>query len=132
MNKFMLLAVLSLALVGCDRHEPTARNTTSTNGIDNDNTGKNVRDRDLNTITPDDQLENEADRTITQKIRQALLADESLTANAKNIKVVTINGVVTLRGPVASAAEKEAIARKLTSISGIQRVDNQLEITRSN
>jgi len=51
---------------------------------------------------------------------------------AKNIKFITIKGVVTLRGPVASSQEKDAIARKVNDIQGIVNLDNQLEVTRSN
>lgn len=134
MKKIFLLAMLSLTMVACDRQDkpkhlpPSDREQT----YDNDNTGKNIRDRDSMTKTPGDQSESEADRTITQKIRQAIMADDSLSTNAKNIKIITINGVVTLRGPVANSQEKEVIARKVNGVRGISRVDNQLEVTRNN
>lgn len=95
-----------------------------------DNTETNTRDRDLTTVTPPNQTESEADRAITQKIRQAIMADDSLSINAKNIKIVTMNGVVTLRGPVASLQEKDLITKKVTAIQGVVRVDNQLEVTK--
>ena len=139
MKKLLLVAVLSLAAVACDKHEkPIATTTPGHNTVhpvqidqDNDNTGKNVRDRDESARTPLDQSENAADRTITQKIRQAIIADDSLSMNAKNIKIITLNGVVTLRGPVASAMEKDNIARKVSEVAGILKVDNQLEITQN-
>jgi osmotically-inducible protein OsmY len=82
------------------------------------------------TKTPLNQSESEADRTITQKIRQAIVSDNSMSTDAKNIKIITIKGVVTLRGPVASSQEKDAIAKKVNDVQGVVRVDNQLEVTR--
>lgn len=128
MKKLFLIPVISLVAVSCDRHD-TVQNPPA-HVQDHDNTGKNIRDRDSLTKTPLDQSENEVDRTITQKIRQAIVADDALSTNAHNIKIITIKGVVTLRGPVASLEEKEAIARKVSGVQGIVRVDNQLEVTR--
>lgn len=122
MNKLLLMGFLSLGLVACDRQEsPISHNP--------DNTGINVRDRDSASLTPGNQSETEADRTLTQKIRQALLSDSALSQNAKNIKIITINGVVTLRGPVSQPNEREIILNKVNSIHGVLRVDNQLEVT---
>jgi hyperosmotically inducible periplasmic protein len=93
-----------------------------------DNTGRNVRDRGGVTLTPGDQSENEADRTLTQEIRKAVVADDSLSTMAKNIKIITVDGVVTLRGPVQSPQEREAIQMKAQQLAGIDRIDNQLEV----
>src|SRR5262245_9881522 len=93
-----------------------------------DNTGRNVRDRGGATVTPGDQSENEADRTVTQQIRRAVVADDSLSTLAKNVKIITTDGVVTLRGPVQSPHEKEIIEAKARQFAGINQVDNQLEI----
>lgn len=131
MKKFCLIAVFSLAVVACDRHDKPPTNPP-TSEEDYDNTGKNTRDRNSITKTPLDQSESEADRSITQKIRQAIISDSALSTNAKNIKIITIQGVVTLRGPVASLQEKDAIVRKVNDVPGIQKVDNQLEVTRNN
>lgn len=130
MTKFLLMSMLALTFFSCDRQ--TRPNAVATGDYDSDNTGRNVRDRDYDTKTSFDQSESTADRTITQRIRQALIADDSLSTNAKNIKIITINGVVTLRGPVASFQEKDAIAQKINNIDGIAKLDNQLEITRNN
>ena len=75
-----------------------------------------------------EQIENEADRGLTQKIRQSLMDDDSLSTNAKNIKIITMNGVVTLRGPVISDREKSEIGRHAKAIIGVRNVDNQLEV----
>jgi hyperosmotically inducible protein len=93
-----------------------------------DNTGRNIRDRDGSTLTPEDQAENEADRTVTQRVRQALLSNESLSTNAKNAKVITTGGVVTLRGPVNSVEEKAAVAAAARQAAGVTRVEDQLEV----
>ncbi len=130
MKNFILMLMLSVALTACDQQDKPSKHPPI--GRDSNNTGKNIRDRDSAAVTPLDQSETEADRTITQQIRQAVMSDGALTTNAKNIKIITINGVVTLRGPVASSQEKDAIARKVNSVQGIIRVDNQLEITSNN
>jgi len=95
---------------------------------DADNTGKNVRDKDGKSLTVFDQGGSEADRNLTAAIRNAVVDDDSLSTDAHNVKIITVNGVTTLRGPVNSAAEKAAIESKAKAIAGVTRVDNQLEI----
>ena len=70
-----------------------------------------------------------SDQAITQKLRQAVLTDNSLSTNAKNIKISTLNGVVTLSGPVDSIKEKDAIAKKAKEIQGVTKVDDQLGVS---
>ena len=96
-----------------------------------DNTGKNVRDRGDDTLTATDQGGSEADRELTAKIRQAIVDDDALSVQAQNVKIITIDGAVTLRGPVKSAAEKSAVDAKARKIAGANRVTNQLEIDRN-
>jgi len=88
----------------------------------------NERDRDAATLTPGDQGENESDRTITQRIRQGVVADDALSSSGKNVKIITVDGTVTLRGPVKTANEKTAIATIAQRVDGVKRVDNQLDI----
>jgi hypothetical protein len=95
---------------------------------DADNTARNVRDRNSGSLTSFDQSEKETDRTISQNIRRALMNDPSLSTNAKNIKIITIDNIVTLRGPVNTAQEKAIIERIISQIAGIERLDNQLEV----
>jgi osmotically-inducible protein OsmY len=95
-----------------------------------DNTGRNVRDRGGATRTPGDQSETEADRTLTQRIRQAVVADDALSTTAKNVKIITVHGVVTLRGPVKTMEEKRTIEATAQQIAGADKVDSQLEISR--
>jgi len=74
-----------------------------------DNTGVNKRDRNSATLTPMDQGSSASDRAITQQIRKDLMNDKSLSFTAKNVKVITIDGKVTLRGTVKTEAERTAI-----------------------
>src|ERR1043166_7406057 len=87
---------------------------------------RNVRDRTGDTLTPVDQSETEGDRRLTQDIRKAIVADDSLSITAKNVKIITINGVVTLRGPVNTEEERQSILEKAKGIAGVQNVVNQL------
>ena len=75
-----------------------------------------------------DQSSKESDVTITRDIRKQLVADESLSTNAHNVKVITVDGVVTLRGPVASAAEKSRVADMAAKVAGAGKVRDQLEV----
>ncbi|MDB6021806.1 MAG: osmy [Pedosphaera sp.] len=97
-----------------------------------DNTARNVRDRSTNMLTPGDQGESAADIETTQKIRQAVVKDPALSTTAKNIKIITANGKVTLRGPVNSAEEKQAIEAIAQSTAGGATVDDQLEVKSGN
>jgi osmotically-inducible protein OsmY len=98
---------------------------------DADDTAKNVRDRDGRTLTPMDQGGSEGDRTITQEIRKQVTDRDELSTNAKNIKIITIDGVVTLRGPVKSENEKTTIAGIARKAPGVKRVDDQTEVERN-
>jgi osmotically-inducible protein OsmY len=73
----------------------------------------------------------EEDRAITQKIRQALMDDNTLGVQAKNIKIITAKGVVTLRGVVKDDQERILIGNKAKSIPNVKRIDNQIEIIMS-
>jgi hyperosmotically inducible periplasmic protein len=95
---------------------------------DADNTERNVRDRDDKTLTPPDQGGSASDRELTAAIRRAIVEDDSLSTNAHNVKIVTVDSVVTLRGPVKSATEKAAVVAKAEKEKGVKRVDNQLEV----
>ena len=126
---WILIPSLALLLVSCtDSHNRPEARTTSTENTAPDNTGINVRDRDTNLPTPLDQSESKSDLTITQQIRREIVKDSSLSDNAKNIKIITQNGVVTLRGPVNSTQEKTIIDAKVKNVAGVKSVNNLLEI----
>ena len=90
-----------------------------------DNSGKNERDRS------GDQSNSSEDTKITADVRRAIVKDSSLTMTAKNVKVITAGGVVTLRGPVKSAEEKTKIEQLATAAAGGAKIDNQLEVKES-
>ena len=93
-----------------------------------DNTAINERDRSRETQTSGDQSNNSADLKTTQAIRQALMKDSELSTTAKNIKIITNNGQVTLRGPVKNAQEKAKIDQLARSAAGGAKIDDQLDV----
>jgi hyperosmotically inducible protein len=97
-----------------------------------DNTAMNERDRSGETQTSGDQSNSSADLKITQAIRQALMKDSELSTTAKNVKIITDNGQVTLRGPVKNAQEKAKIDQLARSAAGGAKIDDQLDIKGSN
>ena len=97
-----------------------------------DNTRKNERDRSGETTTSGDQSNSQEDVKITAAIRRAVVRDNSLSTTAKNVKIITANGTVTLRGPVKNDAEKTKIAELAQSAAGNAKIDNQLEVKTSN
>jgi len=97
-----------------------------------DNTAINERDRSRETQTSGDQSNSSADLKITQAIRQALMNDSELSTTAKNVKIITNNGQVTLRGPVKTAQEKAKIDQLAKSAAGGAKIDDQLEVKGSN
>ncbi len=93
-----------------------------------DNTARNVSDRDNSTLTPLDQGNNKADLATTAQIRKGILAGDGMSMNAKNVKIITIDGRVTLRGPVDTAEEKRLIGEIADRIARAENVDNQLVV----
>lgn len=126
MTSLLALGALSFAMVATSvaRAENPAPDSYAP-----DNTGRNVRDREPGRKTADQQSNDATDVRVTQAIRRAVTADDSLSTNAHNVKIITSDGVVKLRGPVRSAAEKASIQAKAEQVAGVKRVENQLEIT---
>lgn len=94
-----------------------------------DNTKTNQRDRNPGEVTADQQKSNAADRDLTRKIRQSIIADKSLSTYAHNVKVISQSGLVTLKGPVRSEDEKRAIESKAMEVVGDKtRISNQMSV----
>jgi hypothetical protein len=93
-----------------------------------DNTASNVRDRNNSTLTPLDQGNSQADIDTTAQIRKEIIATDGMSMNARNVKIITMNGRVTLRGPVNSQDEKRQIGDIANRIARAGNVDNQLEV----
>ena len=102
--------------------------STETQATSPDNTKMNAQDRDKASPTADQQKDNRSDREITQQIRQSLVKDKSLSTYGHNVKVITQNGQVTLKGPVRSDDEKKAIEAKATEVAGENKVTSELNI----
>ncbi len=95
---------------------------------DANNSGRNERDRSSDTKTSGDQSNDSADIKMTAAIRRAVMGDDSLSMTAKNVKIITADGAVTLRGPVKTAAEKAAIEKHAMAAAGHAKIDNQIEV----
>lgn len=133
----VLLPFCAVALVGCSETNRTSQTakpstpsaaTTAPANHDAANTERNQRDRGGATMTPTDQSESKSDLKITQEIRKALVADKELSVNAHNVKVITVDGTVTLRGPVDSGAEKSIVAAKAEEVAGATKVVDEMEV----
>lgn len=138
-----------LAVTGCEKQqpEPTQSELGTTTGTTSpttpypgntypttparapDNTANNRQDASGDTRTPLDQSEASEDIRITAAIRRAILDEEGMSMNGQNCKVITqAGGIVTLRGVVDNQAEKDRIDVLAKAVTGVTRVDNQLEV----
>ena len=124
--KILPLFLVSAVIMGiaCSRDRQPPKLTAAIEP----NSWSTVRERDEERKIMEDRSDSEADRTITQKIREALIADESLSTNAKSVKIISHNGMVTLRGPVKNEQEKSAVEARTKRVPGVKNVDNQLEV----
>ncbi|MGE5214551.1 MAG: BON domain-containing protein [Nitrospirota bacterium] len=123
-TKTMIRALLVVATI-CTTSMAAVAADEKTNP---DNTAINKRDRSGETNTSGDQSNSSADLKTTQAVRQALMKDNELSMTAKNIKVITSNGQVTLRGPVKGAQEKAKIDQVAKSAAGGAQIINQLDV----
>ena len=119
-----LMAVLlgSIGLLGARQPDSTRQAP--------DNTKTNERDRSQNEPTADQQKENQSDRELTAKVRQALVKDKSLSTYAHNVKIIAQGGIVTLKGPVRSEEEKTAVEEKAAEAAGgADKIKSELEVS---
>jgi hyperosmotically inducible periplasmic protein len=119
-----LMAVLlgSIGLLGARQPDSTRQAP--------DNTKTNQRDRSQNEPTADQQKENQSDRELTAKVRQALVKDKSLSTYAHNVKIIAQDGIVTLKGPVRSEEEKTAVEEKAAQAAGgTDKIKSELEVS---
>ena len=119
--KYTFLTLVVLTLAGCNegkstatRQRPAAADGTA---VKRDNTEVNVRDRSDAAKTPIDQNENQKDIDITANIRKRVV-DTKMSVNAQNVKIITQDGKVTLRGPVKSEDEKAQIEKMAHEVAG--------------
>ena len=119
---FLLCTLLVFLGTAWAQQEPPTTNPAG------DNTKTNQRDRQPGELTADQQKENSSDRELAQKVRQSFVHDKSLSSYAHNVKVIAENGKITLKGPVRSEDEKNALATKAAEIAGADNVNNQLNV----
>ena len=126
MSLTRIITRASLALAGVTIMNLTA--LAADQKVDPNNTATNQRDRSEETKTSGDQSNTSADLRITQAIRRGLMKDDELSSDAKNIKVITANGQVTLRGPVNNAEEKTKVEQIAKSAASGAQVVDQLDV----
>ena len=119
----LIMSVSAMGMVWAQQEPASA-------GQQPDNTKVNQRDRNQAEPTADQQKENSSDRTLAQQVRRALVKDKSLSTYAHNIKVIAENGVVTLKGPVHSDQEKQAIeAKAAEAAGGADKIKSEIDVT---
>src|SRR5580693_2069829 len=131
MKKLLLPLFVSLLMVYSSHGQqatPTPRDPASSDSTEADNTKRNSSEENKNTDTAEKQSNSKDDLALTQKVRQAVMKDGSLSMNAKNVKIIAQDGKITLKGPVDSQQEKDTVVSEAGEIAGKDKVDNQLEV----
>jgi hyperosmotically inducible periplasmic protein len=118
---------IGLLLLGCGTLA-LAQDSATQSAPASDNTKINQRDRNPNEPTADQQQNNRSDRDLTQQVRKAIEADKNFSTYAHNVKVITQNGRVTLKGPVRSEEEKRAVEAKAAEVAGEGKVISELTV----
>ena len=88
----------------------------------------NSRQNQNNATTADSQSNTAADRATTAKVRKAIVEDKGLSTYAHNVKIITMNGQVTVKGPVKSEEEKQQVASDVTAVISADSFTNQLTV----
>src|ERR1700682_1050513 len=129
--KILLLPAIASILLVCSSQGQQATATPSDSAASDstkaDNTKRNSSEQNKNTDTAEKQSNSKDDLALTQKIRQAVVKDGSLSMNGKNVKILAQDGKVSLKGPVDSQQEKDTIAAKAGEIAGKDKGDNKIE-----
>jgi hyperosmotically inducible protein len=124
--RFTLVASAAIALSclpgGSSAAPAFAQTGSAQTAPDNSNQNKN------HAQTADDQTNAKSDRLITQKVRKAIMADKTLSTYAHNVKIVTVNGAVTLKGPVQSEEEKQKVASEAANAVSADKITNELTV----
>ena len=119
---FAVASVLAVSLAAASPQDSSPQPTAP------DNTKVNQRDNGQSQPTADQQKNNVSDRTLTQQIRKSLMEDKSLSTYAHNVKIITQNGMITLKGPVRSDDEKQTVETKAAEIAGKDKVTSELAV----
>lgn len=120
--KILLCTICMIVLLsGCD-------NDQTSKSKDPENTGVNQRDTNEDKQTSFDQSNSQADTELVANLRSSILEIDDLSINGRNIKIITNEGRVVLRGPVDSAAERDAIEKVAKEVAGADNVKSELEV----
>lgn len=126
--------ILSLALNSSAQNRSDYRPENSRIRSDNrgmvrsDNSSINERDLDYDELTADQQSNSARDIDVTRRIRQDIIQDSGFSTNARNVKIITVNGLVTLKGPVRSKLEQESIMKHALNTAGVFNVRNEMSV----
>jgi hyperosmotically inducible protein len=123
-----LTATIAAGLLILAAQGAMSQSSTAPGTVPADNTKSNKVDPSNTAATADAQKDNAGDRTITQRIRKSLVTDKALSTYAHNVKIVSVNGTVTLNGVVRSEDEKSAVEAKAVSVAGQGNVVNDLKV----
>ena len=126
-TSLLLAGACALTLAACSNSD-TKRAAQTPPAEAAENTHRNAADTSATAMTPMDQGQDALDLGITQAIRQIVVGDNTLSTNAHNIKIITLGGTVTLRGPVDSQAELNHLKTVAQGVAGVNSVDTQLEV----
>jgi osmotically-inducible protein OsmY len=125
-----LVASAAIAFL-CLPGSPSVQASAQTGSAQTPDTSKppdNSKQNKNHAETADDQTNGKSDRLTTQKIRKAIVGDKNLSTYAHNVKIITTNGAVTLKGPVQSEDEKQKVASEAASVVGADKVTNELTV----
>jgi hyperosmotically inducible protein len=127
-----MIAVPALTIGAYAIAQTASPASTPTSAVAPDNTKSNKIDPSDHGTTADKQGNGATDIDLAKRIRQSVMSDNSLSTYGHNVKIVAVNGTVTLNGVVRNAAEKEQISKKATSIAGAGHVIDALKVASSN
>ena len=123
---FLVVTFLSLTQAcRATNFESTETVTNDTNRVAANNSGQN---KDQDSVTAEQQSNSPGDINITKEIRRSVERNNNLSEMAKNVKIITVNGAVTLRGPVKTLGEKTSIEQMARKVAGVNRVHDQLDV----
>jgi hyperosmotically inducible protein len=125
----MKYSKIGLTILFCTAAVLSYEQTPAPSTAQPDSTKVNKRDRNAGEVTADQQKVNATDRELTRKLRRSIMADKSLSTYAHNIKIISQNGTVTLKGPLQSDDEKKAIVAKAVAVAGrVEKVTDQISV----
>jgi hyperosmotically inducible protein len=128
MNVFIRRAGLGLLVIGLSLAGSSALLAQQEPAPAADNSKMNQQEDNKTGTTAQSQKENKADREMARQIRRAVVQDKALSTYAHNVKIISRNGMVTLKGPVRSDEDKQSIEAKAKAVAGEDKVDDQLEV----